>query len=73
MHHVDRLELLQTAAQLTREAGLLVADPGAPDRLMRLRRIVFLLGYMSEHLEMLAKPLHGPGLTRAEPVEADSA
>ena len=53
MHHIDRLELLDTLAQLRREARLLVAEAPSVERVTRLRRMAFLLRYMAEHLEML--------------------
>ena len=55
MHRIDRLELLDTLAQLTREARLLVPEAPSVDRLARLRRMAFLLRYMAEHLEMLGE------------------
>jgi hypothetical protein len=62
MHCIDRLELLETLAELRREVRVLMREPAAGDRLMRLRRIIFLLGYMAEHLEMLS----GPAVSRRE-------
>ena len=53
MHRIDRLELLDTLAQLTCEARLLEGEPASGDRLARLRRMTLLLRYMAEHLEML--------------------
>ena len=53
MHQIDRLELLDTLAQLRRETRLLVTEPASVDRVARLRRMAFLLRYMAEHLEML--------------------
>jgi len=64
MHRIDRLELLDTLAQLTREARLLVPEAPSVDRLARLRRMAFLLRYMAEHLEMLGGV--GPALHTAE-------
>lgn len=64
MHRIDRLELLDTVAQLRREARLLAAEGASPDRLTRIRRIAFLLRYMAEHLEMLGAA--GPAVRHAD-------
>jgi hypothetical protein len=56
MHRIDRLELLDTLAEVRREAGLLLNASTHVERLASLRRISFLLAYMGEHLEMLSAP-----------------
>ena len=56
MHRIDRLELLDTLAEVRREAGLLLNAATHVERLASLRRISFLLAYMGEHLEMLNAP-----------------
>jgi hypothetical protein len=62
MHCVDRTELLDTVHQVRREATALLAATGSPDEdLRRLRRMVVLLSYMTEHLEMVEA---GPAIAR---------
>jgi hypothetical protein len=54
MHRIDRSELLDTVDQVRREANaLLVAAPNSDEVLCRLQRMVVLLSYMTEHLEMV--------------------
>jgi len=53
MHRIDKAELLNTLTEARREARLALSElqPGAPN--LRLHRILVLLGYMAEHLEMV--------------------
>jgi hypothetical protein len=64
MHPDDQGELLATAANIEQQARqMLAADRSASER-ARLQRIVLLVQYMKEHLEMLREP--------GEPAEATS-
>lgn len=56
MHRIDRLELLNTLAEARREAKLVLGELQRTQAGVRLRRIVVLLGYMAEHLEMVGGP-----------------
>jgi hypothetical protein len=69
MHRIDRLELLDTLAQLTHEARFLVGERDSGDRLARVRRIAFLLRYMAEHLEMLGAAREGVRSHESAPSE----
>lgn len=53
MHRIDQIELRETLSQLRREADSLAAEVTDEERLLRLRRIVVLLDYMTEHLAMM--------------------
>lgn len=54
MHCIDRTELLETVDQVRREAtALLAAPPNSDEVLPRLQRMVVLLSYMTELLEMV--------------------
>lgn len=53
MHWIDRIELYHTLTQIREEARSLVQDVAHERRLLGLRRIVALLNYMREHLEMV--------------------
>lgn len=56
MHRIDKAELLNTLTQVRREARLALGEiqPGTAN--LRLHRILVLLGYMAEHLEMVGAP-----------------
>lgn len=54
MHPIDRLELADTLSKLRLEANLLATERVPGNRLVRLRRMDFLLRYLAEHLEMLS-------------------
>ena len=58
MNHIDKLELLSNLSSIRREAKALLADPTGAGHAARLRRILMILAYMREHLEMVAVP-HG--------------
>jgi len=62
MHWIDHIELDHTLSQIREEARSLAQDVAHERRLLGLRRIVGLLNYMREHLEMV-----GAGADR-EPV-----
>jgi hypothetical protein len=53
MHWIDQIELCETLFQIREEAKSLVGEIADERRLLGLRRIVALLGYMVEHLEMV--------------------
>jgi len=53
MHWIDQIELCETLFQIREEAKSLVGEIADERRLLGLRRIVGLLGYMVEHLEMM--------------------
>lgn len=53
MHQIDQLELSNTILKIRAEAKLLLASTASEDRSPRLRRILALLGYLTEHLEMI--------------------
>lgn len=57
MHKIDRLELLANVSELGREARSLLAEAASPRHSARLQRIIVILGYMREHLEMVSAPL----------------
>jgi len=61
MHRIDKAELLSTLTEVRRETRLALGElaPGAAN--LRLHRIMVLLGYMAEHLEMVgSSPLRRP-------------
>ncbi len=53
MHRIDKAELLNTLTEARREARVALSElqPGAAN--LRLHRILMLLDYMAEHLEMV--------------------
>ena len=53
MHWIDHIELDNTLSQIREEARSLAQDVEDERRLLGLRRIVALLNYMTEHLEMV--------------------
>ena len=53
MHWIDHIELDNTLSQICEEAHSLAQDVAHERRMLGLRRIVALLNYMVEHLEML--------------------
>jgi len=53
MNPIDELELLSNVFAARREAKALLAETTVAGHSARLRRIVVILGYMREHLEML--------------------
>ena len=53
MHWIDHIELDSTLSQIREEARSLAEDVAYERRLLGLRRIVGLLNYMLEHLEMV--------------------
>ena len=53
MHWIDRIELDHTLSQIREEARSLAQGVAHERRLLGLRRIVALLNYMMEHLEMV--------------------
>jgi hypothetical protein len=69
MHRIDKLELLANLCEAGREADDLLAEPALAPHSARLRRIIAILGYMREHLEMVNAPLHSAD--RLEPLQVD--
>jgi len=61
MHWIDRIELDHTLTQIREEARSLAQDVAHERRLLGLRRIVALLNYMREHLEMVGAADREPG------------
>lgn len=61
MNQIDKLELLSNVSALRREAKALLADSAGAAHAGRLRRILIILGYMREHLEMVAMPAGSDG------------
>lgn len=53
MHRVDQLELLETILRICEEARALSGETAPARRSLAQRRIVGLLRYMAEHLEMV--------------------
>lgn len=53
MHWIDHIELDHTLSQIREEARSLAQDVAHERRLLGLRRILALLNYMREHLEMV--------------------
>lgn len=53
MHWIDHIELHNTLSQIREEARSLAQGVAHERRLLGLRRIVALLNYMMEHLEMV--------------------
>jgi len=53
MHKIDRGELLANVWELRREATSLLAEATMAPHTASLRRIIAILGYMREHLEMV--------------------
>jgi hypothetical protein len=53
MHRIDQLELLETARRIREEIGALLSETAPERRSLALRRVVALLRYMAEHLEMV--------------------
>lgn len=73
MNRIDKLELLANVSALRREAKALLADSTGAGHAARLRRILMILVYMREHLEMVADPSR-EGAAKANPLAgADSA
>src|SRR2546423_13680977 len=66
MHRIDKLELLETLSKVRQETKALLVETAADGDTLRLRRIILLLGYMAEHLEMLreAGPRDGSSAPR---------
>jgi hypothetical protein len=65
MHCIDRSELLDTVDQVRREAtALMGTTPSSEEVLCRLQRMVVLLSYMAEHLEMVDV---GPDMPQLSP------
>jgi hypothetical protein len=58
MNPIDELELLSNVFAVRREAKALLAETMVAGHSVRLRRIMVILGYMREHLEMLTA-FHG--------------
>jgi len=58
MHRIDKVELLGTLTEARREAKLMLAELAGAHAAARLRRIIVLLGYMAEHLEMVGTRAH---------------
>jgi hypothetical protein len=54
MHRIDQLELLETILRIREEARALSGETAPARRSLAQRRIVALLRYMAEHLEMVA-------------------
>jgi hypothetical protein len=69
MNHIDKLELLSNLSSIRREAKALLADPTGAGHAARLRRILMILSYMREHLEMVAMP-HGKDERKESPAAA---
>lgn len=59
MHRIDKLELLETLSQIRQETSSLLGEIAAERPSPSLRRIIVLLGYMAEHLEMVGGPEQG--------------
>jgi hypothetical protein len=55
MHRIDRLEPLETLSQIRQETKSLLGEIAAERHSLSLRRIIVLLGYMAEHLEMVSQ------------------
>lgn len=53
MHSIDHIELHNTLSQIREEARSLAQGVADEHRLLGLRRILALLNYMVEHLEMI--------------------
>lgn len=53
MHWIDHIELHNTLSQIREEVRLLAQDVAHERRLLGLRRVVSLLNYLIEHLEMV--------------------
>lgn len=70
MHKVDRLELLANVWELVREANCLLAEATMTPHTARLRRIIMILRYMREHLEMV-NYVGQPGDARPRQSEPD--
>ena len=54
MNQIDKTELLSNISSIRREAEALLGDADGPGGGARLRRILMILSYMREHLEMVA-------------------
>lgn len=72
MNRIDELELLANVSAARREAKLLLAETSPGPHSARLRRIIGILAYMREHLEMLTvsrwrEPGTAPAPTDAQP------
>lgn len=67
MNQIDKLELLANVSALRREAKALLADSTGAEHAARLRRILMILGYMREHLEMVALPARSPAANADAP------
>jgi len=57
MHNIDTLELLANVSELGREATSLLTEAAMAPHKARLQRIIVILDYMREHLEMVSAPL----------------
>lgn len=64
MNQIDKLELLANVSALRREAKELLADSAGAGHAARLRRILLILSYMREHLEMVAMGPRDEGSAR---------
>ena len=53
MHRIDQLELLETVLRIREETSALAGETVPERRSLALRRILGLLRYMAEHLEMV--------------------
>ena len=58
MHRVDQLELLETMLRIREETRTLLGETTPERRSLALRRVVGLLRYMAEHLEMVGSESH---------------
>ena len=56
MHNIDRLELLANVGEIGKEANSLLKEAAIAPYSARLRRILVILHYMHEHLEMVSPP-----------------
>lgn len=59
IHKIDRLELLANISELGREAHALIEDTTVAAHSAKLRRMIVILAYMREHLEMVGCPVNG--------------
>ena len=71
MNRIDKLELLSNVSALRREAKALLADSSGAGHAARLRRILVILAYMREHLEMVA--VSSPKSDRKSHAQANAA
>ena len=54
MHKIDRVELLANVGEIGKEASALLEEAAMAPYRPRLRRMLVLLRYMREHLEMVS-------------------